>query len=197
MKISPNNNTSQNSFLQEGVDTEQPNDAVMVTSTRKVQFQTIEIRYFEYTLGDNPAVGDGVPVTINWKPHATETIDISFFEQRRHEVRRTGSGLKIPVRERANMVLNSGVSVEELTAAIEAVLQAQKLRRQSNRQQKWDKYFEFKEAAIQIFHRLNSIDPTELETHRKIYISKLPIGVSESQPAPTELRAKLQKARID
>lgn len=84
---------------------------------RNVGFQTIEIREHHVELGDNPAVSDGIPLTLGWKVLRLTKFDIDV-----HEIRKAGRetrNLRIPADLRASILLQEGHSISELmTTAI-------------------------------------------------------------------------------
>lgn len=48
--------------------------------TTKVWFDEVLIHYHAMILGDNPAVSQGVPVTLSWRAHESEVVDVDCFE---------------------------------------------------------------------------------------------------------------------
>jgi hypothetical protein len=59
----------------------------------------VEIKYHKVILGDNPAVTDGAPITIHWKDHYREVLDIESFERKNPEscrIRKRHSTSSIP-----------------------------------------------------------------------------------------------------
>lgn len=71
---------------------------VVQTPKRKlVAFSTIEIREYPMTVGDNPSVSRGVPVTIEWNYVRVETIQVSTL-------------VDIPKRKESSLLLSSFVS---------------------------------------------------------------------------------------
>ena len=57
-----------------------------------VRFSTLEIIELPYTIGDNPSVSDGVPISPSWKEQKRTTFDFEFFETYR-PARRTKNEL--------------------------------------------------------------------------------------------------------
>ena len=47
---------------------------------RHVCWGDVEIFEFPNMLGDNPAAGEGAPLTIGWKHVRKETLDIEYYE---------------------------------------------------------------------------------------------------------------------
>ncbi|KAL3916404.1 MAG: hypothetical protein SGILL_005195 [Bacillariaceae sp.] len=93
---------------------------------KKVQFSTITTRYFPMTVGDNPAVTRGVPLTIEWDCIHTSTKHLqasSFFDKsscspslKRHG--RTEDRLVLSSLERARILKDWGYTKMELAEAI-------------------------------------------------------------------------------
>jgi hypothetical protein len=81
--------------------------------THGVRFSTITIREYPMSMGDNPSVSSGIPVTIDWK-HERETVcDVSEYEEGRHQ-RRAKFELLLPESLRLNIVRERGFSRGEI-----------------------------------------------------------------------------------
>lgn len=50
---------------------------------RAVCFTNVEIVELPYTIGDNPSVSGGVPVSASWVSQKRTSLDLEFFEQYR------------------------------------------------------------------------------------------------------------------
>jgi hypothetical protein len=75
----------------------------------QVTFSTVEIRYHDMILGDNPDCKEGPPVQIGWKPYATRRFPFEQFEESRRDERRVGKGaLQISPLQRHIIVKQSG-----------------------------------------------------------------------------------------
>ena len=89
--------------------------------TRNVSFSKVEFREYEQTLGDNPGVSSGVPVSLGWNYDPNKKVaDVEKFEalktSRSKEELRMGAGY------RADLLQNDyGVSDRELLAAAQEV----------------------------------------------------------------------------
>ena len=89
--------------------------------TRNVSFSKVEFREYEQTLGDNPSVSSGVPVSLGWNYDPNKKVaDVEKFEalktSRSKEELRMGAGY------RADLLQNDyGVSDRELLAAAQEV----------------------------------------------------------------------------
>ena len=51
--------------------------------SRTVKFSNVEIIELPYTLGDNPSVSGGPPVSASWISQKRTSLDLDFFEQYR------------------------------------------------------------------------------------------------------------------
>jgi hypothetical protein len=68
----------------------------------RVNFGTITAWEFPPTIGDNPSVSAGVPISLGHSPSSTAVVDIDAYEKSR-KPRRTTRQLKIDCREREEM----------------------------------------------------------------------------------------------
>ena len=73
---------------------------------RNVSFSHLRIREYAITLGDNPSVSSGPPVTLDWAydPHE-KTAPVEAFEAVR--IRRPGSHLALSDRQRSRLLAGS------------------------------------------------------------------------------------------
>lgn len=89
-----------------------------------VSFHTVEIREYPIRLGDNPAVTEGPPITIGWKPMSEPvTLLVDDYEGSRPP-RRTQLEMAIPLAIREDMVKHAGHSrkeMQELTKSVNIV----------------------------------------------------------------------------
>jgi len=86
-----------------------------------ISFTKVIIKEYPYTLGDNPGGGQGVPLTIEWEPMTTEVIDFDEYELLREKDRRVLHQLKIPKKDRVDILLNAGYTQTQITKAINYV----------------------------------------------------------------------------
>ena len=149
---------------------------------KKVWFDTVEIKYHKVILGDNPSVSDGAPITIHWKYHTREVLDISNFESKDPtscRIRRkdgflavptnkaksssssnnSGSGrksskeLRIDVQDRAALLLKNGYSLTDIGRKVQEVQEIQKERERSAANAKWDGFNAALETSGKVFKR--------------------------------------------
>jgi hypothetical protein len=101
----------------------------------------ITIYEFPITIGDNPAVSAGCPITIGWKHQKKETRNLEFYEYvRRSERKADRQKLKIPVDKRGQLLLRSGYSIERIARATLKAEKAKEERMETLRKQGWDKF---------------------------------------------------------
>jgi hypothetical protein len=93
----------------------------MVQQAKKsVRFKTIEIFEYPITLGDNPSVTSGAPLTIEWEVQRKSKFPLEYFEKHRPAHKQKNS-LRISGKGRKQLLLRCGFSHEEIiNAALEA-----------------------------------------------------------------------------
>ena len=99
------------------------------TPKKHVIFSTIEVREYGMTMGDNPCVSSGVPVTIDWTPQLSMNFNLDQFENSKPEARdmrfmRIGSG------KRELIASNDGYTQQEILNVIEEMKSIQLSRRE-------------------------------------------------------------------
>jgi hypothetical protein len=100
----------------------------MLQQTRSVQFKSIEIHEFAYTIGDNPSVSSGVPLSIEWTPQMKTILPLCVFEKHRPPHSRECGPRRICSRRREKILLRNGCSIQDMSAAATDVLRTQKER---------------------------------------------------------------------
>ncbi len=123
---------------------------------KKVWFDSVSINYHKMILGDNPAVSDGAPVTIGWDAHDFEIVDVDCFEATRPKNKRQSS-MKLPVEDRAAILLQNGYSIKQLAKTLQQVEEIQRQRAESSELTKWDRVNEFAESSGKIFRKLTRL----------------------------------------
>jgi hypothetical protein len=103
-------------------------------ATKNVRFESIEIIELAYTLGDNPAVLNGVPLTIEWEAQKRTTLSVSFFEKYRPPRCEDLRKLLISKSHRRELLLNIGYDKKELREASKEARRIRKSRRSSARE---------------------------------------------------------------
>ena len=94
------------------------NQSATASTTTSVQFDTVEIREYKVTAGDNPSCSDGPPISLDWdfapKPHH---VSLDLYEQFRYGRRRAMFQLKVPSHIRLQMLQHWGVPTKEIMMA--------------------------------------------------------------------------------
>jgi hypothetical protein len=98
--------------------------------SNQVSFGDIEIREYPYVLGDNPACSSGAPLTIGWKAQQAYTLDVDVYEFSRKGERKRKTP-KVSVQKRAQILLSSGYSLEQIGASVMLVDEIKKMRADS------------------------------------------------------------------
>jgi hypothetical protein len=101
-----------------------------IKMTRNVSFSHLQIREYEVTLGDNPSVSSGAPISLGWNYDPNEKIS------RLPEVvecgRRSSNSFKLGDRERQRMLRsNPSVSEADLTRMLSMIADIKFQRKQS------------------------------------------------------------------
>lgn len=90
------------------------------SSTKSVSFHSIQILEFRPTLGDNPSVRTGPPLTISLIPQRIDTIDVDLYELFRNR-RRDKESIWLSTRDRTETLLSEGYTEEDILSAIAEV----------------------------------------------------------------------------
>jgi len=88
--------------------------------TGRVGFSSVEFKEYPVSLGDNPAVSRGIPITIGWEPCGTYEFDVDNYEDNRPP-RRMKTQLKMDSLHRLRLLKRMGYSQEEIKARVEQV----------------------------------------------------------------------------
>ncbi|KAL3785638.1 hypothetical protein ACHAWO_005982 [Cyclotella atomus] len=97
---------------------------------RRVSFDSVEVREYDVTIGDNPSCRSGPPISLDWSFSVVPTKNIDDFELQRFNERVTNkSQLCLSKYTRRNMLLFCwGFTEEELKKATRQVNQIQRQR---------------------------------------------------------------------
>lgn len=85
---------------------------------RSVSFTSVSIRSYEQTMGDNPSVSYGPPISLDWDYEQHDALDIDEFESERVFVRRSMRQLAMNYYRRKSLLTRDyGFTEEELMKA--------------------------------------------------------------------------------
>mmetsp|Transcript_10800 Transcript_10800/g.30947 ORF Transcript_10800/g.30947 Transcript_10800/m.30947 type:complete len:164 (-) Transcript_10800:305-796(-) len=122
-----------------------PSNSKSSSSKKSVSFGDITIVTFAMTLGDNPAVSQGVPVALAWESENTSTQSLELYEYFRndsdsHPKRRRGKRLAISMERRARIILQAGFSLSDIAATAMEIEDIKKSRADSlTKTEGWDR----------------------------------------------------------
>mmetsp|Transcript_19593 Transcript_19593/g.27196 ORF Transcript_19593/g.27196 Transcript_19593/m.27196 type:complete len:319 (-) Transcript_19593:1918-2874(-) len=85
-------------------------------SSSKVNFQDVTIREYDLTLGDNPSVSCGPPISLDWTYSENDSLCLNAYEGNRPQ-RRTSRQLCVNYYQRMNILSNLGHTEEEIKQA--------------------------------------------------------------------------------
>jgi len=101
-------------------------------SSTSIRFATLTVREYERTVGDNPCVRSGAPVSIGWKYNVAGTISVDNYEKyRSSKDRRVTGALIIDRTTREKMMMDWGHSRADLRDAVSAASQTKRNRLQT------------------------------------------------------------------
>ena len=88
------------------------------SSSNSVSFTSVTIRSYEQTIGDNPAVSYGTPISLDWNYEEHDSIELDSYEIKRSLNRRTRRQMVIDHYRRKNLILYEfGCTKEEMNRA--------------------------------------------------------------------------------
>mmetsp|Transcript_18582 Transcript_18582/g.46088 ORF Transcript_18582/g.46088 Transcript_18582/m.46088 type:complete len:218 (-) Transcript_18582:194-847(-) len=89
-----------------------------------VRFSSVAVRDYSMTIGDNPSVSRGVPISLGWEYDKEHSYDINKFEDDRCGERRESEELKLPSLQRVQLLKTMGYSrgeIKEQTKEVQKV----------------------------------------------------------------------------
>ena len=122
--------------------------------SRKVNFGFIDVRQYNRSLSDNPSVTTGVPVGIDWSWHQGIKTSIAEYESIRYPDRRdhrifTFEG-RLDPKERLDIAIESGNSLDEIERIVAEVQKLQDERYASLTSIGWDPINNAKEVFVSL-----------------------------------------------
>ena len=98
-----------------------------------VKFNSIQIRYYDITLGDNPSCMYGPPVTLDWNYDEMEPVAIDSYEEGKKNPPRRMHQMVMLSRQRKNLLKTAaGITDDEIFAATDEMHKIQKERNMTN-----------------------------------------------------------------
>ena len=98
--------------------TSQSSSRRLRSSSNSVSFTSVTIRSYEQTIGDNPAVSYGTPISLDWNYEEHDSIELDSYEIKRSLNRRTRRQMVIDHYRRKNLILYEfGCTKEEMNRA--------------------------------------------------------------------------------
>ena len=125
-------------------------------TSRSVRFSSsILVHEHGMILGDNPAVGEGLPLTITWERQRRKKYSLDEYEERRvkrnrnrnrqaEEQAKSKKGgrcshyFKLGVERRAELAMIGGCSLEEMGNTVAEIKEIQKERAKSGKKSNWE-----------------------------------------------------------
>jgi hypothetical protein len=92
-----------------------------------VRFESVHIRLYHQTLGDNPAVTYGPPITLDWKYDEMSPVKVDDYEGTRRDRISDSSSLFLSSIDRRRLLQNNGFTEDEIN---QASLEAEKARKE-------------------------------------------------------------------
>jgi hypothetical protein len=146
----------------------------------KVSFQNITIREYEQTIGDNPSVGYGTPISLGWNYGENDSIDIDLYEANRGS-RRSNRQMYLNHYQRKNLLIHRfGHTEEEVKDAKRATSKVRSQREISKTLQTSLRPLlvleEMRESAVRKYKRRSEKKEDKSEDTANYVATSLPIG---------------------
>jgi hypothetical protein len=108
------------------------------STDRRATFTTIEVHTHEVTLGDNPSVSVGPPLTIGWKAVDSIMLQLDEYEEARAS-RREKVNLIVPKSTRIDWLRDAGYARSELKAVEDDIAFIKKYRKKNAQPSLWER----------------------------------------------------------
>lgn len=104
--------------------------------TSGVCFGSVHVRCYYRTLGDNPSVSSGPPLSLSWEYDVESSIPIEEWEHGKES--RTRSQFRMPEEVRTSLLLEEGYAPSQIREAISIIQKEQKKRYENPARRKVD-----------------------------------------------------------
>ncbi|GAX26141.1 hypothetical protein FisN_18Hh257 [Fistulifera solaris] len=101
-----------------------------IEKPRRVHFDSVRIREYERTLGDNPSCSSGAPITLGWSHGKESKVNINDYESVRQR-RRNQRELTLSRMAREELLLEWGATFNEIIEAIRTNVKIKHQRRRT------------------------------------------------------------------
>ena len=125
--------SSTNGFNNSSVSSKSGNKNEEFNLVRNVSFSHSQVRTYETTLGDNPSVSSGAPLSLGWRYDPNENIhSLDKDEEEDIGIRRSMSELRLSDRERQRRISsNPNISYTDLHSVLQSVAETRLERKNS------------------------------------------------------------------
>jgi hypothetical protein len=131
--------------------------------TKKVEFGTVQARFYEAIAEVNPSVSSGVAVGIGWMYKNGKVLPVDQWEAEKGGLVRSGRELVLPRRVRERMLLDGGFTQKDIAHATRMILKLKQQRKTTIEQLAAQQYAEdmFETAKRRIRNLLNIVGPRQ------------------------------------
>jgi len=119
---------------------------------KNISFSTLEVRSYDVTLGDNPGVSNGPPVSLDWNYEDSQHINLDEYESLRAP-RRSKEEMRLDSQSR-QIVLSSRFTSKDLMAATDIARQIRIQRKKSYKTSNMEPLHEVLESTERKLKRL-------------------------------------------
>lgn len=120
---------------------------------KSVSFADVELRSYQYTLGDHPDCRRGPPLSSKYVHFQFDRIDLDTYEQDRG-IRRDLPQLVMPAHERKRMLLSQGVDLRDMKRVVNGCKRIKKQRKETHVMLPYMRYEEAYESLKRKANRL-------------------------------------------
>ena len=97
-------------------------------TTSGVCFGSVHVRCYYRTLGDNPSVSSGPPLSLSWEYDVDSSMYCSVEEWEKGKEPRTRSQFRMPEEVRTSLLIEEGYAPSQIRDAISIIQKEQKMR---------------------------------------------------------------------